>query len=462
MTRRCLIVADDLTGGADTGVQFSRKGPRTFFLTSENLTGLDLPKYSHCDVLVVNTGSRGMRPGKAFSAVASVMKTYDKTLFPIIYKKIDSTLRGNIGYEIDAILEKTQIPMAFVAPSLPGQNRTLVGGIMMVAGRPVALTEMARDAVSPVRESHICKLIQRQSRHLVACIDLTHVSSGCMQLKKAVLKEKRKGARIIIFDATSNDDLANIAEVAFCLDTTPLLVGSAGLAEEVAKQVCSSFKEGFLPSSLPGKEGFSHFFIISGSASSVTHRQLEKLETSPGITSFELDPSILPGDEHKRKEYERDLCGRIVKALRQGHAILKVFSGRISSNGYSRPPIHARITRLLGSIALAVLQQFAGTLDMDRLAVVLTGGETAVSVLNSLGVEGVEIDSELLGGIAMSRVHDGNMAGLAVITKAGAFGKEDALQKIMEIAATKCHQTNASEEMSGVEASAPSIPVKRG
>ncbi len=448
MVQRCLIVADDLTGGADTGVQFSQRGPRTFFLISANLTNLDFPKYSHSDILVVNTGSRGLRPGKAFSAVASVMSTYDKALFPIIYKKIDSTLRGNIGYEIDAILEKTGIPMAFVAPSLPEQNRTLAGGIMMVAGKPVALTEMACDAVSPVRESHICTLIQRQSRHSVALIELTQVASGCRQLKQAVLKEKKKGAQIIIFDATRRADLAHVAEVAFNLDRVPLLVGSAGLGEEVAKQICSSAKGGFLPACAPAKGPFSHFFIISGSASSVTHQQLEELEKSLGIRSFELDRSILLSDNYKREEYQKDLCGQIAETLRQGHAILKVYCGGISASGHLRPPIHVRITRLLGSIALAVLQQFAETLNVDGLAVVLTGGETALSVLNSLGVKGVEIDRELIGGVVISRVQDGKMAGLAVITKAGAFGEKDTLEKIIEIVGTQPHRRNASGEMS--------------
>ena len=91
-----------------------------------------------------------MRPEQAFSAVASVLKTYDKTIFPIIYKKIDSTLRGNIGYEIDAILQKTDIPMAFVAPSLPEQNRTLAGGIMMITGIPLRFDGNGHGAVSPV------------------------------------------------------------------------------------------------------------------------------------------------------------------------------------------------------------------------------------------------------------------------------------------------------------------------
>jgi uncharacterized protein YgbK (DUF1537 family) len=434
MIQRCLIVADDLTGGADTGVQFRKKGLTTLFLPSGHLNALDLSRFGHSEVLIVNTDSRGMPPEQAFSAVSSVLNTYDKTVFPIIYKKIDSTLRGNIGHEIDAILQQTEIPMAFVAPSLPAQNRTVAGGILMIAGKPVALTEMARDAVSPVNESHICTLVRKQSRRKVALIDLTCVSSGGKLLKKAVLEERDKGVQILIFDATRSDDLAHIAEVALSFDQPPLLVGSAGLADEVAKRICPSSDERMLPSPGPALSPLRNFFVISGSASSVTHKQLQKLESKSRISSFVLHPSRLVERECEKEEYGRDLHLRITEALSHGHAILKVSSARVPSELDAGLSLPAEITRILGSIARAVLREVAEMRGVDGLALLLTGGETAASVLNRMEVEGLEIEGELIGGIVMSRVTGKNLAGLAVITKAGAFGEEDALEKIVEMA----------------------------
>jgi uncharacterized protein YgbK (DUF1537 family) len=150
MISRCLLIADDLTGGADAGAQFAKAGLNTLLISIKDEPAINFSHYDNRDVLVVNTDSRGLSPDKAFHLVSDVLKGYDKALFPIIYKKVDSTLRGNIGYEIDAILKETGTPICFLAPSYPEQNRTSVDGIMRVGGNPLALTEVARDTAQRV------------------------------------------------------------------------------------------------------------------------------------------------------------------------------------------------------------------------------------------------------------------------------------------------------------------------
>jgi uncharacterized protein YgbK (DUF1537 family) len=94
----------------------------------------------------------------------------------------------------------------------------------------LALTEAARDAASPVQESHICKLLANQTSLSIGTIDLTHVASGKEALRRVVEREQGAGRRIIIFDAVSRQDLATIAEVALSMETVPLLAGSAGMS----------------------------------------------------------------------------------------------------------------------------------------------------------------------------------------------------------------------------------------
>ncbi len=108
MNQRCLLIADDLTGGADAGAQFAKRGLRTLLISLLDDVKVDFSKHTHQDVLVINTDSRGLSPEKAFLKVSNLLKRFDQKLFPIIYKKIDSTLRGNVGYEIDAILKETK------------------------------------------------------------------------------------------------------------------------------------------------------------------------------------------------------------------------------------------------------------------------------------------------------------------------------------------------------------------
>lgn len=430
MSQRCLLIADDLTGGADAGAQFAKRGLRTVLISLKEGTPIDLTQYVSEDVLVVNTDSRGLPPDKANHLVSSVCREYDRSLFPVVYKKIDSTLRGNVGFEIDAILRETGIPICFLTPAYPEQNRTLVNGILMVGGKPVAFTEAASDAASPVQESHVPKLLQDQSRHNIGKIELSHVTAGSEHLRETVGEERNKGNKIIIFDAATRQDLRNVAEVGFDLDKRPLFAGSAGLAEEVARKFSPIERSS---RTLKSTKPCSHVFIISGSTSSVTHEQLKQLERRD-LVSFELSKSFLTKDRRDLDAVEGEFISNVSGALTKGHVILKTCSERLLSRGSGTAPIHHRIAKRLGEVALSVLKEFH--LDISEFALILTGGDTAMSVLNLLQTEGMEIDGEILKGIVIGHLIGGKWDGLKVVTKAGAFGEEGALWKIIGILET--------------------------
>ncbi len=425
MAQRCLLIADDLTGGADAGAQFAKKGLRTHLVSLREDGKADFPTHTNQDVLVINTDSRGLSPEKAFLKVSHLFESFDQRLFPIIYKKIDSTLRGNIGYEIDAILKETNGSLCFMTPTYPEQKRTLVGGILIVGEKPLALTEVARNTTTPIQESHVHKILQNQSRNQVGWIDLTHVASSTEWLRKTVEVEQKKGSRIIIFDAVSRNDLRNIADVGFSMDKKPLFVGSAGLAEEVARKLA--------PSRIaPIQKGkpLKNILIVSGSASSVTHQQLRQVEGRP-VPSFELDRALILGEESKTVGKRREIAKKLANSLSQEVTILKAPLEMLTSEDTSGPPVHLRITKTLASVALLALQ--TSQVKPTELALILTGGETAQHIINGLGSEGIEIEGEVLEGIVRGHLLGGSWDGLTVITKAGAFGKEDALEKIIRI-----------------------------
>ena len=428
---RCLLIADDLTGGADTGAQFAKRGFSTLLITFKEGSRIDFSQHVDRDVLVINTDSRGLSPDKAFGLVSSLLRGYDEKLFPIMYKKIDSTLRGNIGYETDAILNKTNISTGFMTPSYPEQGRKVVDGILMVRGKPLSLTEASSDAATPVRESCVYKLLEGQSRHKVGWIDLIHVTSSSERLREAVERERKKGHRIITFDAVRRSDLTHIADVAFHMERKPLFIGSAGLAEEVAKKVMPS--KGKTVSHRPrrGAKPYKHILIVSGSGSSVTHEQLKRVEHGKAAASFELGKSLLTSDKESRQAGEKRLSSSVGHSLARGHVILKTCSERFLSEDSGAPPIHLEIPKQLGNIALAALAK--SNVSVGDLAVIVTGGDTAMALFDLLGAEGIEIEGEILDGIVMGHLMGGDWSGLSVITKAGAFGRENALQKIVDI-----------------------------
>jgi len=435
MPPRCLLIADDLTGGADTGAQFAERGLSTLLISLKESHNIDFSQYRERDVLVINTDSRGLTPDEAQSLVSSLLRNYDKGLFPIIYKKIDSTLRGNIGYETDAILSETNISMGFMTPSFPEQERTVVDGILMVRGKPLSLTEASSDAATPVKESSVHKLLEQQSRHKVGWIDLAHVASGSQELREAVEREREEGNQILIFDAVlRRDDLTHIADVAFCMDEKPLFIGSAGLAEEVAKKLSPSKGKEIPHVPRRRAKSFEHIFIVSGSASRVTHEQLERVEQRKGITSLQLSKSYLLSDEESRGKEANNLSSSIGNSLGRGHAIFRTCSERLLAKDPRETPVHLEIPKHLGHIALAALEKC--NVDVRDLAVIVTGGDTAMSFFDLLGADGVEIEGEILKGIVMGHLIGGKWNNLTVVTKAGAFGMENALEEIIDILET--------------------------
>jgi uncharacterized protein YgbK (DUF1537 family) len=430
MRQRCLLISDDLTGGADAGAQFAKRGLSTFLISFREGTDIDFHKYASKDVLVINTDSRGLNPDKASRLVSSLCRKYDRNLFTLIYKKIDSTLRGNVGFEIDAILKETNIPICFVTPTYPEQNRTLVNGVLMVGGKPLAFTEAARDAASPVQESNVQRLLQDQSRNNIGKIELSHVATGPEHLKKIVKEERNKGSKIVIFDAVTRQDLRNVAEIGFDLDKPPLFVGSAGLAGEVARKLSPGERSTKNQTAI---KPLTHVFIISGSVSSVTQEQLKRLQRRD-VFSFELSKSFLTKEGPDFEAAKGELIPVISGALAKGHVILRTCSERLLPGGLGAAPIHLKIAKVIGEVVLSVLKE--SRVGIRDTALVLTGGDTAFSVIRLLRSEGIEIDGEILEGIVIGRLIGGRWDSLKVVTKAGAFGKEDALEKIFRMLET--------------------------
>jgi len=180
---RIAVIADDLTGAADTGVQLARSGHRTAVAFRGELPDTD--------AVVFDTDSRGL-PAAAAAARVRACTLADAD---IVMKKLDSTLRGPIAAEVEAGLAASRRSVAVVAPAFPATGRTTVGGVQLVDGEPVHRTRFARDPVHPVRESDLVKLLP--------------------------------GARV--YDASTDEDLERIVR---SIDdpSSVLWVGSAGLA----------------------------------------------------------------------------------------------------------------------------------------------------------------------------------------------------------------------------------------
>ncbi|RPJ76037.1 MAG: four-carbon acid sugar kinase family protein [Desulfobacteraceae bacterium] len=425
---RCLVVADDLTGGGDTGAQFAAKGLRTLLATLgvSRRAPLDDKRWP---VLVLNTHSRALAPRQAYQRVADLLTQLDLSRFEVIYKKIDSTLRGNIGSEIDALLEASPRAVGFLTPAFPAMGRTVENGILKVRGVPVAETEIFRDPVCPVTESHVVTLLQRQTIHRVGLVDLPLLRRGAAALREAVARRIDAGEKLLVFDCLERRDLAVIAELGVMLQPTPLFIGSAGLAEALATHV-SARRSGRL-AARPSVTPATHVVVVCGSASEVSRRQLAKLGQNLDLACVEIQPAIAYRRSAPARAARRTVTRTVAEALDAGSVILSVSRERMRGANLDERAVAQAVADALGRITTKAVSLSA--IAPAEVAFVLTGGDTAMAVLQALGTEGVEIGSEPVEGIMAGRLRGGLCSDAQIITKAGAFGGDDALLRVMRM-----------------------------
>jgi uncharacterized protein YgbK (DUF1537 family) len=394
------IIADDLTGSLDTGLQFRKKG-----LTTVVPLRLARP-WPKAQALVLNTDSRNI-PGEA--AYQKVSKACHNLKSKALYKKIDSTMRGNVGMEVSAILDAQKIPRAIIVPSVPEQGRTVERGILRVNGVPLLRTSYARDPFHPLWTSRITDLLQKDAGQPVGHVALKEVRKGPAHLAKRI---ERRPERLLVVDAVLQSDLQAIASSWKLLSGRALACGSVGLADEL----------GFSPK-VEKKKG--HLFqrpllIISASRNPRTAEQIEEVRQHLSLSLLEPNLHDLTHPRWAGRE-----AGSLVASLRKnlsagpGVILTTTFQKHFSGKERAIPAALGKVTaRLLRKIRPGGL--------------VLTGGDLAMGVCRQLAASALRVEEEVLPGIPCSTLMDGPFRGLRVVTKAGGFGGKDALWRITQ------------------------------
>ncbi len=209
-----LILADDLTGAADCAARCHSAGmPATICVQPP---AAPLPP----GAVACTSDSRHLPPAIAARRVRDLAGGLRHLEDAVWYKKIDSTLRGNIGAELDALLDALDRSCAVVCPAFPGQRRGLHDGYLVCAP-PLATPP------------HLPSLLARQSRRRVAAIPLGAVHAGADHLA-GLLATHAEAAPLLVIDALTDADLHTILTATSRALPGALLCGSAGLAGALA------------------------------------------------------------------------------------------------------------------------------------------------------------------------------------------------------------------------------------
>jgi uncharacterized protein YgbK (DUF1537 family) len=446
------IIADDLTGANDTGAQFSRQGGSVLVLLSLERSP---PRIADgWDAIVLNTGSRNISLAGARHRMAQAMARLEAYGAPLLYEKIDSTLRGNWAGELEVALERRRGP-AFLAPAFPLNGRTVEGGSLFVRGTPLELSEAARDSLAPVRSGRIVELLGETLSRSTRRIGLETLSRGVAAVRERARQAIGEGARVLVCDARDQSDLATLAEAAWPLLPDALMAGSAGLARELAER--QAFESAGLERQAVERTGPERrpvesaaapptgpVLVVAGSRSQVTAEQVACLVREARPSQAEIDPATVDGswDESRRAR----LADALVAAVRSdgGNGVwLVTIGGRSEGGGAQYQLRSARLNSLLGEVALRAVN--AGPLA----GIVLTGGDVAASVLESLLAVGVRLGAEILPGIPLGTIVGGPREGLGLVTKAGAFGPPDALVEAVGALTRRANSQSAENKSFG-------------
>ena len=412
-----LIIADDFTGSNDAGVQLVNKG----FIVDVVFDWRSIqPLKTHLNdkkITVVNTESRAIEYHEAQDRIKQVISN-NPHLRPI-YKKIDSTLRGNIGGEIETLLATTQVKFALVIPAFPNMNRITKNGKCYVNGIELIDTEFATDPKTPICSSHIKTIIKQQTDYPCEEINLNEVRTH--QVTKRIENFVTQGTKIIVIDAETNHDLETIIEEIQGLLDNILLVGSAGLVDFLSPSITEK---------TPKIERLSikPMLVIAGSMSEITQLQINytiQNDNKWNIVDLkisdllpELSATTLVTYKNKIQEILND----------NQHCIV-----RTSTNKQEREKIDLycqqyQLSRTeLGEKICSGLGLLVKNLKFSNLF--LTGGDVAISVAKSLGAIGFIIEGQVCEGVPYGRLLSHENLDYRVFTKAGGFGTKDIFLK---------------------------------
>lgn len=427
------IIADDLTGANATSALLSKKG-FTAITCLENFH----ESLNEFDVVSFSTDSRSIPSSEAYERVIRCINQF-KTFSPLISKRIDSTLRGNLGAEVDAVIDNDPQLLALVVPVYPSSGRICVGGSLLVSGVPLQNTAMRDDPKNPMTESSILELFKQQSKHPSYHIPLRDVLAGIETLTARLQAIYQSGGRIAILDATTDADILTIALAVeqsglpvFCVDPGPFTAQVAHLRYSGKRTMTNKV------------------FVSIGSVSDLTQRQIKKLKYDRKVWLENVDPCLLI-DIARAPKKAAELVQRLLE-MAKIYDVVGIDTVEIPEHVCNLEQLATdnKITKSQASqlindgIAEVTAQALLAT-SLFR-GIYSSGGDVTVAITNRLGSKGFFLKDEVEPLAVYGHLVGGICNGLSIVTKGGFVGNDSTLVHCIDYLSTKVssYDTNSA------------------
>ena len=423
---KIVIIADDLTGANATSVLLAKQGFKSATFT--NLNKYNPDKNENLDVISISTDSRAIDKDMAFNRVSKVVKFFQDQDVKFYCKRIDSTLRGNIGVEIDGVFSGlADDTIAIVVSAFPSSDRVCIGDYLIVNQLPLEKTDVAKDPKTPVLHSKVTDIIKSQTKEKVGHIELAKVLKGCRVIKNELIEEVKAGSRIIVVDAITDEDIMEIAKAVKEANLKFVSVDPGPFTAALAKVLFEANEN----------KTNKKVMCVIGSVTNLTRRQVEELRRTYPTFFVEVDTEKLL--YHNTGNEEMD---RAVELITRGIDKANII-GLITTNGekdvldlkkiahelsITEDEISQIIASSIGKITKRVLDIAGSTIG----GLFTTGGDITVSICNEIGAVGIEVLDEVLPLAVYGKIKDGKYNYISIVTKGGMIGDERAIIKCID------------------------------
>jgi 3-dehydrotetronate 4-kinase len=418
-------IADDLTGATDLALTLTRGGMRTVQVIGVPPAGMDLTKF---DAVVVALKSRTNAAGEAVTwsleSARLLQAQGARQLFFKYCSTFDSTDQGNIGPVAEALLAHCGGGLTLATPAFPTNKRTVYQGNLFVGGVPLAESPMKDHPLTPMRDSNLVRVLQRQTKLPVGLVPFETIAQGAEAISKSFAAARARGERIVVVDAITD---ANLMDIGRAATDMKLVTGGSGAALGLPANFLrvGLLKPADADTRLSAPEGRA--LIIAGSCSEATRGQVEAA-VQAGLPALKINPLDIASGSMGHRD--------IVRWAKQQPADKPVLiyssadptTVRAVQDKLGRDAAGCLVERELAAAAKELVA--AG---FNQL--IIAGGETSGAVVTALGVTALEIGPEIDPGVPWTRALGTKAIGcepLVLALKSGNFGAPNFFLKAWE------------------------------
>jgi len=397
--QKYIVIADDLTGSNATCSLFKKIG-----LRAASILKLQGGVSYDVDVISYSTASRGLDKEEAYKKVSEAIKILKSKDVLVYNKRIDSTLRGNIGTEINAMLDNLEDDrVAVVVPAYPDSGRIVVNKTMLVNGVLLENSDAGKDPKTPIKTSCVESLVQKDIKYSSTYFTLSDIAQPIEEIAKKI------------------EDIIKISKAIIHSDINIVTVDPGPFTLYYSRELQ---KKNHLEKKI---------LMVIGSVTPTTKKQIEYILQEEDIFLVKMKIEDFFEKESCSKEIER-----VISFIKKGITSYDLFLVTTSPIGDEKKADLQKLAENLNTTVEEISKIIANTLTETVVKILKetqkfegiysSGGDITIALLEKLKAIGVEIREEVIPLAAYGRIIGGDFPNLKLVSKGGMVGDEKTIK----------------------------------